>query len=975
MKTKILVALLVMFLLSAGFGSQVASAEGDHPRLYFNQNDLDYLRALRSSPSHQAIWGAIKDWADTHVNDSPPSEPTGQWFDAAVNTKTYLETMAFMYAMTGDPAYADAAKDWMLSVIGWSAWGTGSPPSVAQSSSKIILGVCFGYDVLYDYLTSPERDAIRQEIITQTDFIVQLGFSEPYPNHTAVNSGAIGIAALTLGDEYDGSSDWLSYAINGAQSFFDYGGGDGSWFEGMVYNPYSMDGLAPFLDALKRVKGQDLFGNNDFLRNIAYFYIYMTYNGRPLQFEDCNWHEGYSPEELVFIYRLASEYSNGYAQWFADEHASQSMMQSFIWKNPNLTATPPADLPLTRHFSDIGYVVFRTGWGEDDLLFAFKSGSSRGHAHNSQNEFGIYYQSKPITCGPGYVCNTSLDATWSHNCLLVDGKGQGQEPGDYQSLPLGTTGVIERVDVHDPYYRYLLGDASAVYNGQSGNGDLDEWRRHVVFVENPDYFIIFDQLEAASAKQFSYILNLPLLRWHGSLPGVSVDGNLVNLNQEGIQIKAQILEPAGFTYQITPYQHSYNFGQDNQLRINTPTAASTAQFLIAIYPNEVLPTEEVKVGNCLGVVITIDNNKDLILFSADGNPVNEYIELEGSYRAADGGSYIFENTGVRVQFNSYQVLRLSKSTGVTPPVITSVEATNITTSSATITWTTDQPATSQVDYGTTEDLGLSSELDTSLVTAHSVTLADLSGPTIYYRVKSEDGSGNLSTSGIYNFTTGSANLPPVLNPIGDKSANEGELIQFTISATDPDDDNLTYSASNLPQGASFDPQTRTFSWIPDEAGIYPNVHFEVSDGSLTDSEDITITVFRVVNPSPIVINPIGNKSVNVGELLQFTISVFNHDNGSLTYLGSAPATDHGSSLTYSASNLPPGASFDPQTRTFSWIPDEAGIYPDVHFEVSDGSLTDSEDITITVRQGGVAEVSAANLVQMAMKHRRALAIF
>jgi hypothetical protein len=49
-----------------------------------------------------------------------------------------------------------------------------------------------------------------------------------------------------------------------------------------------------------------------------------------------------------------------------------------------------------------------------------------------------------------------------------------------------------------------------------------------------------------------------------------------------------------------------------------------------------------------------------VLFSADGNPVDEYIELGGYYEAADGGSYTFEDTTVRVQFDAYQVLRLKK---------------------------------------------------------------------------------------------------------------------------------------------------------------------------------------------------------------------------------------------------------------------------------------------------------------------------
>jgi len=94
----------------------------------------------------------------------------------------------------------------------------------------------------------------------------------------------------------------------------------------------------------------------------------------------------------------------------------------------------------------------------------------------------------------------------------------------------------------------------------------------------------------------------------------------------------------------------------------------------------------------------------------------------------------------------------------------------------------------------------------------------------------------------------SGNRPPVLDPIGDKSVNVGVLLQFTVLATDPDGDPLTYSADNLPSGASFDPGTRTFSWTPSsgQAGTYPNVQFQVSDGALTDSENITITVLSPV---------------------------------------------------------------------------------------------------------------------------------
>lgn len=90
--------------------------------------------------------------------------------------------------------------------------------------------------------------------------------------------------------------------------------------------------------------------------------------------------------------------------------------------------------------------------------------------------------------------------------------------------------------------------------------------------------------------------------------------------------------------------------------------------------------------------------------------------------------------------------------------------------------------------------------------------------------------------------------PPVLAPIGDQDVKEGVLLQFTIRAIDPDGDTLTFSAANVPPGATFDATTATFSWTPTalQAGVYPSIHFEVSDGELSDTEDITITVQEAI---------------------------------------------------------------------------------------------------------------------------------
>lgn len=94
------------------------------------------------------------------------------------------------------------------------------------------------------------------------------------------------------------------------------------------------------------------------------------------------------------------------------------------------------------------------------------------------------------------------------------------------------------------------------------------------------------------------------------------------------------------------------------------------------------------------------------------------------------------------------------SADVTAPIISSLSANNITSSTATIIWTTNESATSQVEYGTTTAYGSSTSLSSTLITGHSQTLSGLQASTTYhFRVKSSDASGNLANSGDNIFTT------------------------------------------------------------------------------------------------------------------------------------------------------------------------------------------------------------------------------
>jgi hypothetical protein len=94
-------------------------------------------------------------------------------------------------------------------------------------------------------------------------------------------------------------------------------------------------------------------------------------------------------------------------------------------------------------------------------------------------------------------------------------------------------------------------------------------------------------------------------------------------------------------------------------------------------------------------------------------------------------------------------------TDTTAPVISAVGISGVTNRSATISWTTDEPATSVIEYGlSTSSYSSSTSLDSSLVYSHSVRVTGLAQNTTYHcRAVSQDAHGNSTSSGDYSFVT------------------------------------------------------------------------------------------------------------------------------------------------------------------------------------------------------------------------------
>ena len=150
--------------------------------------------------------------------------------------------------------------------------------------------------------------------------------------------------------------------------------------------------------------------------------------------------------------------------------------------------------------------------------------------------------------------------------------------------------------------------------------------------------------------------------------------------------------------------------------------------------------------------------------------------------------------------------------------------------------------------------GLSISASTGLITGTVSSTAATSSP-FSSSVTANDGKGGSDTKSI-TWTITDTTTPRITNP-GNQSTNEGASVNLPISASDGDNDTLTYGATGLPTGLSINPVTGVISGTISAGAASSSpfrVHVTAGDGKNTGSADFSWSV----NGPPVVTSP-GNQ--------------------------------------------------------------------------------------------------------------------
>ncbi|HEX6162205.1 MAG TPA: putative Ig domain-containing protein, partial [Vicinamibacterales bacterium] len=154
-----------------------------------------------------------------------------------------------------------------------------------------------------------------------------------------------------------------------------------------------------------------------------------------------------------------------------------------------------------------------------------------------------------------------------------------------------------------------------------------------------------------------------------------------------------------------------------------------------------------------------------------------------------------------------------------------------------------------------------------------------------YTVTVTVSDGALTTTADFTWTVHNVNRAPVL-VVANRSSREGDVVSYLLPASDPDGDQLFFTATGLPPGVTLNESSGLISgaFPAGSAGVY-QVNIGVKDLIPTGSSPILVSftwTIRIPNRPPDVVNP-GNQLSSEGAIVTLPIAALDPDGDVLSY--------------------------------------------------------------------------------------------
>jgi hypothetical protein len=316
------------------------------------------------------------------------------------------------------------------------------------------------------------------------------------------------------------------------------------------------------------------------------------------------------------------------------------------------------------------------------------------------------------------------------------------------------------------------------------------------------------------------------LSWSASTDNVEVAGYRVYRNNSQIATTqatsysdTAVSPGTTYTYAVAAYDAAGNIS--NKSASVSATSQSPSPDTIPPTVSITFPASNANVSGSITVSANASDNVGVsgVQFKLDGNNLgaedttSPYSTSWNTTSVANGSHTLTatarDAAGNRTTSTAVTVTVNNTTSDTTAPIISTVKAISITTSAATITWTTNEAADTQIEYGLTTTYGKATPLDGTLTFSHSQVLSGLTPNTLYhYKVKSKDMAGNLAASGDFTFTTLTALATPTPTP----TPPQPPVTSLSVGLTIQEPAGIARTNESITSGIPLPPGTQTTNW-------------------------------------------------------------------------------------------------------------------------------------------------------------------
>jgi hypothetical protein len=450
----------VTFAAACAWCNAEAPVSGEHPRLYFNADDLPKLRQLRKDGVHAKIWKNVmrsadwcaaqpvrQEWIPTLESD-PQYENLYDRFYAAMHDAAIVEHLALTAALA-DPdnnPYLEPAKKHLLGAARVWKNEAQNPANASKAYAvlRIVKALAVGYDALHHELTPEERREIVSAITPiEADYVKFFetsnnGGAGYNKHHGSVDVGPLGVIALALLGDVPEAQAWTDLAVKKHTDYLLAQGltPSGTSEYGSLYWASITLYRVQFVDALRRVTGRDLFAEYpDSLPGQIALAAVAAGQSRDLEYNENCRSILFSPNygQIDFwspaMTYLARHHRRPIFQHLALWDESLGSLQrtryvtptrkeellftfgpyAYLWCDPTIAPKIEDNLPHSFVFPEpeVGEAYARSSYAHGDLVLGAKRGSLNIHA-GGRIVFADLFRIEQDNVAPKPIANLSL---------------------------------------------------------------------------------------------------------------------------------------------------------------------------------------------------------------------------------------------------------------------------------------------------------------------------------------------------------------------------------------------------------------------------------------------------------------------------------------------------------------------------------------------------------------------------------------